>query len=192
MSLMLSERGDQDVEVLIPGDTLPVCPGPTLRRAKWNGGVFLMFIPPIDVNDWLVEISDGTTAAGFMLSPSENYQDPRGAAGFRNWTSMQPGNREAIVFASGAATQTMIAGGGRFLFKQFETISLDAFGVRIGPPIVYSLNNRLKVSENGLLCNDPDTRLLLATGGTEVVNVGVVSNVPGARTANRLGLDHKF
>ena len=139
-----------------------------------------------------MEISDGTSAAGFMLSPSENYADPRGAAGFRNWTSMQPGNKEAIVFASGAATQTMVAGGGRFLFKQFETISLDAAGARIGPPIVYSLNDELKVSENGLLCNDPDARLLLATGGVETIFVGIVSAVPNARRGFRLGMDHKF
>ena len=78
------------------------------------------------------------------------------------------------------------------MFKQFETISLDAFGVRSGPAAVYTLNEKLKVSENGLLCNDPNARLLLATGGTEVIFVGIVSAVPGDRTGWRLGMDHKF
>lgn len=192
MSLMLAESADQDVTVLINGDRLPITPGPILRRTRWVGGLFVQFVPPIDVNDWLVERSDGRTAAGFILSPSENYQDPRGGGGYRNWTSMQPSNREASVLASGASTQTMVAGGGRFLFKHFETISLDAGGARVGPPIVYSLNDKLKVSENGLLCNDPDARLLLATGGTEVIVVGVCSTVPNARSANRLGWEHKF
>jgi len=151
-----------------------------------------MFIPPIDVNDWLVARSDGVSAVGFLMFPSENYNDPRGAAGYRNWTSMQPANSGAQVLPSGAATQTMVAGGGRFMFKQFERISLDVAGARVGPPAVYTLNQKLKVSENGLLCNDPDARLLLATGGTETIFVGYVSAVPGARTGDRLGMDHKF
>jgi hypothetical protein len=189
---MLSERADQDVEVLIQGDTLPITPGPALRASRWVGGLFVKFIPPIDVNDWLVEQSDGITAAGFILSPSENYQNPRGGGGYRNWTSMQPAGNEASVLASGAATQTMVAGGGRFLFKHFETISLTAGGVRTGPPIVYSFNDNLYVSENGLLCNDPPARIILATGGTVALLVGVCSVIPNARSGNRLGLDHKF
>jgi len=189
---MLSEASSQDVEVLIHGDRLPCTPGPALRASKWPGGLFVMFIPPIDVNDWLVARSDGVSAVGFLMFPSENYNDPRGAAGYRNWTSMQPANSGAQVLPSGAATQTMVAGGGRFMFKQFERISLDVAGARVGPPAVYTLNQKLKVSENGLLCNDPDARLLLATGGTETIFVGYVSAVPGARTGDRLGMDHKF
>jgi hypothetical protein len=192
MSQMLAEGAVQDLEVLIQGDRLPCTPGPALRASKWVGGLYVMFIPPIDVNDWLVAVSDGISAAGFIMSPSEDYSNPRGGAGYRNWTSMQPANRGAQVLASGATTQTLVAGGGRFMFKHFETISLDAGGARVGPAAVYTLNNKLKVSENGLLCNDPDARLLLATGGTETIFVGIVSAVPNARSGFRLGMDHKF
>lgn len=192
MSFMLSEGSDQDLQVLIPGDTLPVTPGPIMRRTRWVGGVYVMFVSPIDVNDWLVEVSNGITAAGFIMSPSENYQDPRGGGGYRNWTSMQPSNRELTTLASGASTQTMVAGGGRFLFKHYETISLTALGVRTGPPLVYNLNDNLYVSENGLITNDDPARIMLATGGSQVVLVGVLSTVPNARSAFRVGMDHKF
>jgi len=74
----------------------------------------------------------------------------------------------------------------------FETVALTPAGVRAGGPAVYSLNDILKVSENGLLCNDPDAFLLLATGGTSVISVGTCSVIPDARSGNRLGLDFKF
>jgi len=189
MSIMLQEQQGQDVVMLLQGETRPVTPGPILRSTKWVGGQFVQFVTPIDVNDWLVERSTGVHAAGFLYDASENYQSLRGGGGYRNWTSIQPANREASTLASGAATQTMIADGGRFLFLHFETVALNGAGVRAGGPAIYGLNDVLKVSENGLLCNDPDAFLLLATGGTQVLVVGTCSAVPGARTANRLGLD---
>ena len=76
------------------------------------------------------------------------------------------------------------------MFRMFETIAL-AGGVRAGGAITYSLNDTLRISENGLLCNDSDGQLGLA-GVTTPVNVGIVSAVPSASTNNRLGADIKF
>jgi hypothetical protein len=144
------------------------------------------------VNDWVVERSDGIRADGFMLWASANRFDSTGDAGYRNWTSYQNDDQNVATVASGAATTVLVAGGGRFLFRVFETVALTPGGVRAGGPAVYSTNDVLKVSENGLLCNDPDAFLILATGGVSPIHVGVCSAVPNARSANRLGLDLKF
>jgi hypothetical protein len=177
---------------MIHGDRFPVTPGPLLRAAKWTGGVWVQLVAPTDVNDWLVERSDGIRADGFMLWASANRFSSVGDAGYRNWTSFQADDNNASTVSSGAATTTMVAGGGRFMFRVFETIALTIGGVRAGGPAVYSLNDILKVSENGLLCNDPDANLLAATGGTAVVPVGMCSAAPNARSGDRLGLDLKF
>lgn len=195
MSLSLANNDSgADVQMMIPGDRFPVVPGPILRASRWVGGLFVQFIPQIDVNDWPVEVSDGINAAGFLMFPSEDYSPAgrRGGAGYRNYTSRQPAGVDAATFASGASTQTMLSGGGRYLFVHFETVSLTGGGARTGPPAVYALNDVLKVSENGLLCNDLNASLLAATGGTSVLSIGTVCNVPGPRTAGRLGLEFKF
>lgn len=178
--------------ILIQGDRFPVTPGPDLRAARWVGGTFVQFVPPTGPDDWLVERSDGIVADGFMLWAAANRFDSTGDAGYRNWTSYQNDDFSPSTVASGAATTTLVAGGGRYLFRVFETIALNAGGVRAGGPAVYTLNDTLKVSENGFLCNDPDAFLLAATGGSEVIPVGVCSAVPAARSGNRLGIDLKF
>jgi hypothetical protein len=83
----------------------------------------------------------------------------------------------------------MVMGGGRFLFTQFEEFGLDAQGVRNQPPN-YALNQNLKVSENGLLCNDSDANLLVATGGAIALIVGVCCKTPDSD--GKLGLDLKY
>jgi len=178
--------------VLLHGDRLVVAAGPTLRQTRWSGGLWVLFVTPTGVSDWIVERSNGVQATGFLLFGSENYANSAGDAGYRNFTSIQPANPQATTFAMGANTLPMVTGGGRFLFRVFETVALTPAGVRAGGPAVYNLNDILKVSENGLLCNDPDAFLLLATGGTSVISVGTCSVVPDARSGNRLGLDFKF
>jgi hypothetical protein len=84
----------------------------------------------------------------------------------------------------------MINGGTRAFFRVFETVALAA-GVRAGGPITYVNNEDLKISENGLLCNDSDGALALA-GITTPIVVGVCSAIPAARNENRLCMDMKF
>lgn len=179
-----------DVQTLFTGERAKVTAGPVLRRTRWVGGLFVQYATPVDqVNDFLVEQSFGQSSCGFFLSPSENYNDPRGGAGVRNWTSMQPANPEATTLASGASTQTINVGGGRFLFRHFERIALDAGGARVAGPAVYNLMDPLKISENGLLCNDPDAFLMLATGGF-ALRVGICCALP-EYSQGRLGIDYR-
>ena len=85
----------------------------------------------------------------------------------------------------------MISGGTRAFFKAYETTALNGAGARAGGPITYNLNDSLKVSENGLLCNDPDANLVLA-GVTNPTVMGIVSAVPSVANGNRLCLDMKY
>jgi len=180
-----------DVQTLFAGQRSKVTAGPVLRRSLWVGGLFVQYATPVDqVNDFLVEQSFGVAACGFMLNPSENYADPRGGGGYRNWTSIQPANPESTTLASGAATQTINSGGGRFLFRHFERTALTALGVRAGGPAIYNLNEPLLVSENGLLCNDPEAWLVLATGGAEAIRVGICCALP-EYSQGRLGIDYR-
>lgn len=191
MSLSLRLRTADDVEVLHYGSRYVVTAGPILRQTKWFGGVFVQYVDPAGpINDFLVERSEGLAACGFLLNPSENYADPRSGAAYRNYTSIQPANPQATTFASGGSTETLMTGGGQFLFRHYETVALTPLGVRAGGPAVYNLNDVLKVSENGLLCNDPDAFLLLATGGTAVRTVGICCAIP-EYTSGRVGLDYR-
>jgi hypothetical protein len=90
----------------------------------------------------------------------------------------------------GQNVMTIVEGGTRAYFKVFETTALAA-GTRSGGAITYILNEDLKVSENGLLCNDSDGALG-AAGVTTVQVVGIVSAVPTTANGGRLCLDMKF
>jgi hypothetical protein len=179
-----------DVWLLHNGSPYTATVGPVLRNTKWRGGQWVRYIDP---GPWLfqVEASDGVSACGFILRESENYIPGQGGS-YTNWTNYQPGTSIPVQVASGAGAVALMTGGCQALFKYFETVSLDPAGIRQGPPAVYTLNFPLKVSENGLLCQDPDARLLLATGGTEVVVVGLCSAVPSPGTYGRLGADIKY
>lgn len=174
-----SERDALDVELLFPGDRLPVAAGPTLRSTGWRGGQFVQYVT--GVTDYTVEVSDGNAACGFLLFQSENYTRSSPS----NWTSQQ--------FRSGVGGQnvlTMICGSTRALFRVFETEALAA-GTRTGGPITYNLNDHLRISENGLLCNDSEAELI-AAGIAEPIFVGFCSVVPTDSNENRLGIDLKF
>ena len=141
-------------------------------------------------DDFTVEASDGTAATGFILFQSENY-DPAppygtGPGSPENWIAQQP--RHGI---GGQNVMTMINGGTRAFFRIYETTALVGAGTRTGTAITYSLNEDLKVSENGLLCNDSDVNLAAAGIATPVV-VGIVSAVPATANDDRLCLDMKF
>jgi hypothetical protein len=182
---------DDGVDVLKAGDRLTATAGPIIRASGWQAGVWVMYttvqVPP--VSEFTVERSNGIYATGFILNGSEDYSDPRHST-YRNYTSYQNAGSFVSV-ASGASVITIMMNGGRYLFRLYETVALDAFGVRAGGPAVYQVNLQLKVSENGLLCQDPDALLLLATGGTDVINVGVCNKTPSANDP-RLGLDNKW
>jgi len=148
-----------------------------------------MYVTPTGVDDFVVEKSDGNDVAGFLIFSSENYAPGQSWGSVNNYTAGQV--RQSPAAASGASTVTMMNGGGRYLTFVYETVALGGGGVRNGGPAVYTLNEPLKVSENGLLCNDSD--LFLAAAG--VVNPHVValcSAVPAARNNLRLGFDSKW
>ena len=177
-----------DVELMFPGDRFPVTVGPLLRRAGWRGGVFVQYAT--GTQTFTVEVSDGTNVAGFLLFQSENY------------TPLQPGgpgvgspeNFIGKQFRSptgGNNVATMVNGGTRAYFRAFETIALTGGGVRNGGAITYILNQPVRISENGLACNDSEANLIAAGVGTPV-QVGIVSAVPTIKNGNRLCVDLKY
>ena len=175
----------KDVELLFPGDRFPVSVGPVLRRTGWRGGIWVQYITSPE-GDFVVEVSDGNRAAGFILFQSEMYPPlPTLLGSPANWTSYQP-----ATGVGGQNVMTMVNGGIRVFFRVFETQGI-VVGARTGPDLVYTLNDALKVSENGLLCNDSDGDL--ATVGIAVpIVVGMVSAVPNPRNDERLGVDLKY
>ena len=84
-----------------------------------------------------------------------------------------------------------VIAGTRAFFRMFETVALTGGGVRAGGAITYVLNEDLKISENGLLCNDTDVNLA-AAGIANPIVVGIVSAVPAANNGNRLCIDMKY
>ncbi len=143
--------------------------------------------------DFSVEKSDGTAACGFLLFQSEKYTPliPGSFGSNGDPVVGSPENYLSHQYLAGKGGQnvaTIIAGGIRGYFKVFETVALTPGGVRAGGPITYTLNQRLKVSENGLFCNDSDANLA-AAGIPDPVYVGIVSAVPASRNLFRLGVD---
>lgn len=184
----ITSMTDLDVEMHTSGVRLPVTVGPTLRRTGWRGGLWVMYVTTVN-DDFVVEASDGTMAAGFLLSQSENYAiTPPGddSGSIYNYSSRQPGQN-----SSGTAHNVVtMCSDGRALFKFYEKYALVA-GVRGNTLTTYTLNESLYVSENGLLCNDSTVELGLA-GIAEPIFTGIVSAVPSARTKNRLGADFRL
>jgi hypothetical protein len=186
-SLTINET-HHDLDIIRNGDRFTVTAGPNLRRDKWRAGVWVMYVEDeSSTTSFTVEKSDGIYTAGFLIYESENYNSTH--SGYRNFTSYQ--NTTPTSSPGGSATLTLVAGGGRFLFREFETQALNAQGQRTGGPITYSLNEELKVSENGKLCNDPDANLLVATGGQKTLVVGICCFVPTEQVP-KLGLDYKY
>lgn len=177
----------EDLTVMKHGDRSPVTAGPILRRSRWKAGVWVKYVENENsASEFTVERSEGVYATGFLMYGSEDYTNARQSS-YRNFTSYQ--QTGVLASASGAAVLTMVMGGGRFLFTQFEEFRLDAQGNRT---ILanYQLNDDLKVSENGLLCNDASADLIAKHGGAVALLVGVCCKTPG--TDNKLGLDLKY
>ena len=179
-----------DVELHLRGDRFFVQPGPVLLSTGWRGGLWVRYVP--GDYDFTVEASDGNTCTGFLLFQSEDYQPfpPPFGTGVGS-----PENYLAHQFlANGQGGQniaTIVAGGTRCYFKVYEQFQLNG-GVRDpNLPITYVLNENLKVSENGFLCNDSDVELALA-GVISPKVVGVCSAVPNPTNRNRLGFDLKY
>jgi hypothetical protein len=187
MAQQIQELTD-DLVILIKGDSLTVSAGPNLRVSGWHGGQWVRYITPTGVDEFVVEASDGNSVAGFLLFPSENY-DPQNSESQANYIGTQLRTEQGSV--AGASTVAMYAGGGRFMFRHFETVALVGAGTRTGGLIAYTLHDFLKISENGLLCNDSDANLN-AAGIANPVTVGMCSAVPAARNGNLLGFDLKY
>lgn len=172
-----------DVELLRAGDKIIAYLGPILKSRPYRGGLFARY--SIGDQDFVIEQSDGNSYCGCIFLQSENYAPippiGNGPGSPENYTSIQPIN----PLSPGVVT--LLAGGNRAYFKMFETVQLNG-GVRNGPPIVYVLNEPLRISENGLLCNDPVDELLLVDITTPQV-VGIVSATPLDRNSWRLGVD---
>jgi len=139
---------------------------------------------------WSVVASDGTKATGFLLFAAESYSNSH-VGGPQNYTSMQY-RGGATAAASGASVVTMISGGTRAYFKYYETIALDGAGNRSNGAATYTYGEELRVSENGLLCNDSDADLQTATGAGSTAMIGFVADIPRAGNGNRLAVDIKF
>lgn len=179
-----------DVIAQINGDKFPTGVGPLLRASGWRGGTWVRYVDPVNmVDEYVVEISDGNQATGFLLFPPEGYGIGEGDWGAENNYLGQQFRTNAGSVA-GASTVTITAGGGRFLFKTHETLAINGAGARVDPA-TYTLNQMLYVSENGLLCGDTPARLVLAGVATPQL-VGTCCAVPHARNGFRVGLDLKF
>ena len=177
----------EDLVVMKHGDRSPVTAGPILRSSRWKAGVWVMYAENENTSaEFTVERSNGVYATGFLMYGSEDYTNARQST-YRNFTSYQ--QTGGLASASGASVLTMVMGGGRFLFTQFEEFRLDGQGNRT-IPANYQLNQDLKVSENGLLCNDADADLINKHGGAVALLVGVCCKTPG--TDGKLGLDLKY
>lgn len=188
----LSEAGD--VDLMFPGDRFPVIAGPDLLASGWRGGIFVQYVAGGE--DFTVEVSDGNAVAGFILFQSERYEPliPGSDGVSPNQVVGSPENWISRQFRAGQGGQnvaTMVSGGTRAFFKVFETEALTGGGTRTGGPITYSPNDPLKVSENGLLCNDSDVNLA-AAGVTTPSVVGIVSAVPSDQNGGRLCMDMKY
>lgn len=187
-----SEVGD--VELMFPGDRFPVVAGPTLLSTGWRGGLFVRYVTGTE--DFTVEVSNGNEVAGFLLFQSERYEPliPGSDGVSPNQVVGSPENWIAHQYLAGRGGQnvtTLISGGTRAFFKVFETTALTGGGTRTGGLLTYTPNEPLKISENGLLCNDSDGNLA-AAGVTTPQVVGIVSAAPSARNGNRLCLDMKY
>jgi hypothetical protein len=187
MSLMAQEVF-LDVEMQKKGDVYQVMPGPILQRTGWRGGQWVHYVTPSNLaNDFEVEASNGNMGTGFILFSSEEYSQEWGA--YENWSSRQP--RLTPGVASGSSMITIVSGGGRYLLRVYETIALVGAGTRTGGPITYTLNDILRVSENGLLCNDSVANLN-AAGIANPIQAGVCCMIPLVTNRNRLGVDLKY
>ena len=184
-----SNRADSgDVQLMFPGDRFPVIAGPNLRVSGWRGGLWVQYVTAGD--DFTVEVSDGNAACGFIFFQSEDYDlippTGTGPGSPQNFTSQQFLNP-----TGGNNVVTMVNGGTRAFFRLFETVALNGAGARAGGAITYVLNEDLKISENGLLCNDSDANLAVA-GVTTPVVVGIVSAIHLASNVTRLCIDMKY
>lgn len=176
-----------DVYIRHRGGRVNVTAGPNLLATGWRGGVFVQYAA--GPQDFTVERSEGNITVGFLISPSEQYDTPFAGANYgpefgsiRNNTSIQP--------RSGVGAQnvvSMMRGGCSAYFLFYEKNRLVA-GQRTGAPIIYQVNDLLKISENGLLTNDADGDLL-TVGIANPVRVGRVGAVPQAQNFFRLGAD---
>jgi hypothetical protein len=177
-----------DLVIEHKGDNVPVVAGPVLRASGWRGGQWVRYVPPTGVDECEVAVSDGNEVAGVLIFPSEAAAPNEEFGAPLNYTGQQVRTNQGAV--AGASVVTMMNGGGRFFYLFYETVALIGAGTRTGAPITYTLNEDLKISENGILCNDSDVNLA-AAGVTNPHTVGICCSVPATRNGGRLGLDMK-
>lgn len=189
MSTKLNLNYD-DVTTLNGGDKFPVTVGPILRRTGWRAGIWVRYVPDeFSAAEFTVEKSNGYQAVGFLIYPSENYSNPREST-YRNFTSFQ-NNISPVTATGGSNVTTMLSGGTRTLFRNYETLSYNPATNKRDLPLTYTLNESMYISENGILCNDDTANLTLALGNNEPIWIGFCSRVPTDEDP-RLGVDIKF
>lgn len=178
---ILSNTVQRDVEMQLVGSALTCMAGPELRRAGWEGGIWVHFVDLPGEGDFVVERSNGNQAIGFALAESERYTRYFEQGSPQNYTSYQVRLR-----SQGPNTIDIVFTGGSGFFRHYETVAL-AGGTRTGGAITYTLNETLYVSENGLFCNDSAVQLGLA-GIPNPIPVGLVAALPMERNEYRLGV----
>ena len=145
----------------------------TMLSTGWVGGTWCKYDTAISFRDGSAIRVDRTlgvggpmTAIGFILRASYEETD--------QYTSFYPGKTGVVTVC-----QT-----GHYLFKYFETLDLaERTTPGSGSALVYSLNQNLYVSSNGLLTNE------IETASARVI--GYCSGVP-ADNDNYLGADVLF
>jgi len=177
---ILSNAVSRDVEAQLIGMRFTCMAGPALRITGWYGGIWVHFVDLPDEGDFVVEISNGNQAVGYVLAESERYGRYYEEGSPENYTSYQ-----RKLTNQGPNTVDVITGGGTALFRYFETVALSG-GSRSGGPITYHLNETLYISENGLLCNDSAAQLAMV-GIATPIPVGLTSHLPQERDQWRLG-----
>lgn len=187
---MAINQVQDDVQVMHYGSKWNVKIGAGLRNTGWRGGQFVMYTPPTNVADMFeVEKSDGNYASGFLVHPSEFSGSDTQYGATSNYTASIKRDSQGSV--SGAGVVAMALDNGRFGFKVYETEAIGAGALRDGGATVYTLNENVYVSENGILCNDTVVKLS-QVGIITPQLVGIVSAVPTSHNDYRLFIDQRL
>jgi hypothetical protein len=168
----------RDCSIFHKGDSMPMRINAAMAARGWRGGTFVRWIDD-GTGDPCVTIADGRYC-GFTPWGSNETAD--------QYTSMtQTFPRNLFI--------TLLFGGNYLATSTFET---QTYAARHGGPpaaLVYTAQQFLYVSENGLITNQDESDIAVNPGhlfpdGTPIVDrflyFGIVSVPPSALTENRI------